>query len=303
MLAVTILGNNSALPAYDRHPTSQVVTLDEHLFLVDCGEGTQMQLSRYKMRRSRIGHIFISHLHGDHYFGLIGLITSMGLMNREHDLHLYAPSPLKDLIDWQLKVAATALPYTLHFHALDGSDDITLLRTDKFEVKAFKVFHRIDCWGFRFAEIKPPRRLNPVKAIEHGVPATFFDRLKQGEDYIDENGHLTKNDLVTDPGAHAHSYAFAADTAYNEIVAEKVHGVDLLYHESTYLRDLEDRAAARFHCTTTQAALIAKKADVGKLLLGHFSSKYEKLDQFEQEAKEIFPNTELALEGVTYKVM
>ena len=133
MLAVTILGNNSALPAYDRHPTAQVVTLDEHLFLVDCGEGTQMQLSRYKMRRSRISHIFISHLHGDHYFGLIGLITSMGLMNREHDLHLYAPPQLKELIEWQLNVAATVLPYTLHFHSLEGEG--TLVRTDKFEVK------------------------------------------------------------------------------------------------------------------------------------------------------------------------
>lgn len=300
MLAVTILGNNSALPAYDRHPTAQVVTLDDHLFLVDCGEGTQMQLSRYKMRRSRISHIFISHLHGDHYFGLIGLITSMGLMNREHDLHLYAPAPLKDLIAWQLNVAATVLPYTLHFHPLEG--DGTIVKTDKFEVKAFKVFHRIECWGFRFAQVKPPRKLNPVKALDHGVPAAFFDRLKQGEDYLDKSGQLIKNEWVTDPGTRPKSYAFAADTAYNEAVAEKVSGVDLLYHEATYLKDLEDRAAARFHCTTTQAAMIAKKAGVGKLLVGHFSSKYEKLDLFEQEAKEVFPNTELALEGVTYKV-
>lgn len=300
MLAVTILGNNSALPAYDRHPTAQVVTLDEHLFLVDCGEGTQMQLSRYKMRRSRISHIFISHLHGDHYFGLIGLITSMGLMNREHDLHLFAPAPLKDLIAWQLNVAATALPYTLHFHPLEG--DGTIVKTDKFEVKAFKVFHRIDCWGFRFSQVKPPRKLNPVKALDHGVPSAFFDRLKQGEDYINQSGQLIKNEWVTDPGTHPKSYAFAADTAYNEAVAEKVYGVDLLYHEATYLKDLEDRAAARFHCTTTQAAMIAKKAAVGKLLVGHFSSKYEKLDLFEQEAKDVFPNTELALEGVTYKV-
>jgi ribonuclease Z len=300
MLAVTILGNNSALPAYDRHPTAQVVTLDDHLFLVDCGEGTQMQLSRYKMRRSRISHIFISHLHGDHYFGLIGLITSMGLMNREHDLHLYAPAPLQDLIAWQLNVAATVLPYTLHFHPLEG--DGTIVKTDKFEVKAFKVFHRIECWGFRFTQVKPPRKLNPVKALDHGVPAAFFDRLKQGEDYLDKSGQLIKNEWVTDPGTPPKSYAFAADTAYNEAVAEKVSGVDLLYHEATYLKDLEDRAAARFHCTTTQAAMIAKKAGVGKLLVGHFSSKYEKLDLFEQEAKEVFPNTELALEGVTYKV-
>lgn len=300
MLAVTILGNNSALPAYDRHPTAQVVTLDEHLFLVDCGEGTQMQLSRYKMRRSRISHIFISHLHGDHYFGLIGLITSMGLMNREQDLYLIAPPPLIDLINWQLAVAATVLPYKLHFHPL--TQEGTIIKNDKFEVNTFKVFHRIECWGFRFAQVKAPRKVNPVKARAHEIPAAFFDRLKQGEDYTTQSGELIKNELVTDPGAKPLSYAYAADTAYNEIVAEKVHGVDLLYHEATYLKDLEDRAAARFHCTTTQAAMIAKKAEVNKLLIGHFSSKYEKLDCFEQEAKEIFPNTELALEGVTYRV-
>jgi ribonuclease Z len=300
MLAVTILGNNSALPAYDRHPTAQVVTLDDHLFLVDCGEGTQMQLSRYKMRRSRINHIFISHLHGDHYFGLIGLITSMALMNREHDLHLFAPAPLKELIDWQLNVAASVLPYTLHFHPL--LEEGTIIKTDKFEVKAFRVFHRIECWGFKFAQVKPPRKVNPLKAREHGIPAAFFDQLKQGEDYRSQTGTIIRNDWVTDPAPAIKTYAFAADTVYHEAVAEKVHGVDMLYHESTYLKDLADRAAARFHCTTAQAAMIARQAKVGKLLLGHFSSKYEKLDAFEQEAREIFPNAELALEGVTYRV-
>lgn len=300
MLAVTILGNNSALPAYDRHPTAQVITLDDHLFLVDCGEGTQMQLARYKMRRSRINHIFISHLHGDHYFGLIGLITSMGLMNRDHDLHLFGPAPLEALIQLQLNVAATTLPYTLHFHPLEGEG--TILKTDKFEVSCFKVFHRIDCWGFRFSQVKAPRKINPVKAREHGIPAAFFDRLKQGEDYTTQSGELIRNELVTDPGAKPKSYAYSADTCFNESVAEKVKGVDLLYHEATYLKDLEERAAARFHCTTVQAATIAQKAGVGKLLLGHFSSKYEKLDLFEQEARTVFPDTELALEGVTYWV-
>src|SRR5688572_6187748 len=152
MLAVTILGNNSALPAYDRHPTAQVVTLDDQLFLVDCGEGTQMQLARYKIRRSRINHIFISHLHGDHYFGLIGLLTSMGLMNREHELHLYAPAPLWQLINWQLEVAATTLPFNLVFHPL--GDDGVIAHAPKFQVDAFKVFHRIDCWGFKFQQVK-----------------------------------------------------------------------------------------------------------------------------------------------------
>jgi len=300
MLAVTILGNNSALPAYDRHPTAQVVTLDDQLFLVDCGEGTQMQLARYKIRRSRINHIFISHLHGDHYFGLIGLITSMGLMNREHELNLYAPPQLQQLINWQLDVASTTLPFKINFHALNG--DGVIASGSKFKVEAFKVFHRIECWGFKFQQVRAPRKVNPLKARENKIPEYFFDHLKRGEDYQRQDGTVIKNEWVTDAAAKPLSYAFAADTAFNRIVAEKVHEVDMLYHEATYLKDLEDRAIARFHCTSTQAALIAQEANAGKLLLGHFSSKYEKLDPFLEEAKEIFPNTELALEGVTYRV-
>jgi len=300
MFGVTILGNNSALPAYERHPTSQVVTLDEHLFLIDCGEGTQMQLSRYKIRRSRINHIFISHLHGDHYFGLIGLLTSMGLMNREHDLHLYAPAPLEELINWQLRVASTTLPFKIQFTPLNG--DGLIAHGTRFKVEAFKVFHRIECWGFKFEQVKAPRKVNPVKARQHKIPEQFFDHLKRGEDYTGDDGSMVKNEMVTDPAPKPLSYAFAADTAFNLEVANKVQQVDLLYHEATYLKDLEERAIARFHCTSTQAAVIAQKANAGKLLLGHFSSKYEKLDPFLEEAKEIFPNTELAIEGVTYRV-
>jgi ribonuclease Z len=300
MLAVTILGNNSALPAFDRHPTAQVVTMDENLFLIDCGEGTQMQMAKYRIRRNRINHIFISHLHGDHYFGLIGLVTSMGLLGRDHDMHLYAPAPLKEIIDLQLKVADTALPYKLHFHPL--KDDGTIIKDDKFTVRCFKVQHRIPCWGFVFEQVKAPRRVHAQKAIENGIPTSFFDKLKMGEDYINKQGLLVRNDWVTLPAAAPKSYAYGADTIYNEALAEKVKGVHLLYHETTYLKDLEDRATKRFHCTTTQAATIAKNANVGKLIIGHFSSKYELLDEFEKEAREIFLNTELAIEGVTYKV-
>lgn len=300
MLAVTILGNNSALPAYDRHPTSQVVTLEDQLFLVDCGEGTQMQLARYKIRRSRINHIFISHLHGDHYFGLIGLLTSMGLMNREHELFLYAPPPLEELINWQLRIASTTLPFKIQFTPLTAEGVIA--QGPRFKVEAFKVFHRIECWGFKFEQVKAPRKVNPLRAREHKIPEHFFDHLKRGEDYKYDDGTIVKNESVTDPAPKPLSYAFAADTAFNLEVANKVKQVDLLYHESTYLKDLEERAIARFHCTSTQAAVIAQNANAGRLLLGHFSSKYEKLDLFLEEAKEIFPNTELALEGVTYRV-
>ncbi|HEY4154403.1 MAG TPA: ribonuclease Z [Puia sp.] len=300
MLAVTILGNNSAIPAFDRHPTAQVITMDDQLFLVDCGEGTQMQMSKYKIRRSRINHIFISHLHGDHYFGLIGLITSMGLLGRQQDLNLYAPVPLKEIFDLQLKVADTQLPFNLHFHPLQQEG--LLVRNNRFEVSCFRVFHRIECWGFLFRQIKPLRKLNPVKAREYEIPASFFERLKWGENYQDRNGMIIENSLVTDEAPKPRSYAYSADTAYNPVLAEIVKGVDLLYHETTYLQDLEERATKRFHCTTAQAASIARQAGVNKLLIGHFSSKYEKLDEFEKEARQVFPNTELAVEGVTYRV-
>lgn len=299
MLAVTILGNNSALPAYDRHPTSQVVTLDDQLFLVDCGEGAQVQLSRYRIRWGRINHIFISHLHGDHYFGLPGFIHSMGLLHRENDLHLFAPAPLEQILDLQLKAASTVLPYKLHFHPLEGEG--VLVKTDKFKVSSFETKHRIPCWGFRFDQVRAPRRVNPDKAVQHGVPAAFYDRLKQGEDYITKTGETISNEWVTEAARKPQGYAYSADTIYDEELVDKVKGVDILYHETTYLKELNDRAASRFHATTTQAACIAKKAGVKKLLIGHFSSKYDKLEIFEEEAREIFPNTDLALEGVTYK--
>jgi ribonuclease Z len=300
VLAVTILGNNSAIPAFDRHPTAQVITLDDHLFLIDCGEGTQTQMNKYKIRRSRINHIFISHLHGDHYFGLIGLITSMGLLGRNQDLNLYGPAPLIDIFNMQLEVADTKLPYNLIFHPL--KEEGILVKENRYQVSCFRVFHRIECWGFIFEQIRPPRRVNPDKARIAGIPAAFFDRLKWGEDYETREGEIITNASVTENVPKPKSYAYSADTVFNPVVAEKVAGVDMLYHESTYLKDLEERATKRFHCTTVQAAEIAKTAGVKKLLIGHFSSKYDKLDEFEKEAREVFPNTFLALEGVSYIV-
>jgi len=300
MLAVTILGNNSALPAFDRHPTAQVVTMEDHLFLLDCGEGTQMQMAKYKIRRSKINHIFISHLHGDHYFGLIGLLTSMGLLGRTQDMHLYAPRALEDIVSLQLRVADIRLPYPLHFHTLKTEGPI--LQEARFEVSCFPVYHRIECWGFCFREIRPLRRINPEKARQYDVPSSFFDRLKWGESYLRKDGVLVDNALVTEPATKARSYAYTADTLFDKRIADSVRGVDMLYHETTYLKDLGEQAGRRFHSTTEQAAAIALEAGVKRLLIGHFSSKYEKLQPFEQEARETFPNTDLAQEGVTYRI-
>lgn len=300
MFGVTILGNNSALPAYDRHPTAQVVTLNDQLFLIDCGEGTQMQLSRYRIRRSKIHHIFISHMHGDHYFGLIGLITSMGLLGREQELHLYAPAVLQDIINLQLEVAVTKLPFQLVFHAIEKEG--MLIDTPKFSVECFSTLHRIPCWGFIIREKKKARKIDKEKLQQYDIPAAFYEKLKDGNDYETKNGELIKNEWVTIASKPARSYAFCADTCFLESIAEKTKDVTVLYHEATYLKDLEERALARFHSTTVQAATIAVMASAGRLLIGHFSSKYDKLDEFLTEAREVFENTDLAIEGVTYTI-
>ncbi|RYF93406.1 MAG: ribonuclease Z, partial [Chitinophagaceae bacterium] len=291
-------GNNSALPAYDRHPTSQLVTLEDQLFLVDCGEGTQVQLAKYRIRWGRINYIFISHLHGDHYFGLPGLLNSMGLLQREHDLHLFAPAPLEAILDLQFKAANTILPYKLHFHPLTKGEQ--LIKNERFQIDCFPTKHRVECYGFRFQQVKAPRRLLAERAIEEGIPAAFYDRLKQGEDYITKDGRVIFNETVTETAPAPKSYAFSADTLYDEELIPSVKDVDMLYHETTYLKELGERAYSRFHSTTWQAATIAKKAEVGRLLIGHFSSKYDKLDIFQQEAREVFAKTDLAIEGVTF---
>ena len=298
MLALTILGNNSAIPAFDRNPTAQVLQTPEESFLIDCGEGTQMQLSKYKIKRSKINHIFISHLHGDHYFGLIGLLTSMSLLNRSQELHLHAPPQLEQLITLQLNFAATHLSYPLHFHAL--KDEVIIAETNKMTVACFRVQHRIDCWGFLFRQKKNPRKLDAERAKIYEIPAAFYEKLQQGEDYVTKKGTIVPNEEVTTTAPKPKSYAYCADTIYDESLAEKVKEVDLLYHETTYLKDLQERAAARFHSTTVQAGAIAKIAGVKRLLIGHFSSKYESLDEFLKETTTVFENTELAIEGCCY---
>lgn len=298
MLGVTILGNNSAIPAYDRHPTAQVVTLQDQLVLIDCGEGTQMQLSKFKVKRSKITHILISHLHGDHYFGIFGLVTSMGLFGRTTPLHIYSPAGLEQICQLQFAAAAMDLPFPLYFHVLTEAS--ILVEEPKFIIRCFPVSHRIPCFGFVIEERKKPRKIIPEKAIAAGIPASFFDALKLGENYTTKNGETILNEQVTVANTSGKKYAFCADTQYLPSICTHVQQVDVLYHETTYLKDLEERAALRFHSTTHQAANIALQAQAKRLLIGHFSSKYEQLTPFLEETKEVFPNTDLALEGVTY---
>lgn len=300
MFAVTILGNNSALPMHDRHPTSQLVTVDDQAFLIDCGEGTQVQMNRYKVRRSRISHIFISHLHGDHYFGLFGLLNSLSLTGRTEPLHLHAPGPLKGILDDVFRVADTTLSYPLHFQALDQEG--ILWENNKLTVSCFRVFHRIDCWGFLFREKEKLRKVDTDQARAHAIPTSFYSKLKEGHDYQRQDGTIVPNAVVTRPAPHARSYAFCADTKYETSLCKVLAEVDLIYHESTYLEEHAVKAEARFHSTARQAASIAQQANAGRLLLGHFSSKYTDLQPFLEEAISVFPNSELSLEGTTYLV-
>ena len=298
MLAVTILGNNSALPMHDRHPTAQVVSNGEQKFLVDCGEGAQIQMNRFKIRRSRIGHIFISHLHGDHYFGLPGLLFSYGLTGRTEPLHVYGPPMLERIVEMQMQAAESDFPFPLHFHTL--GDDGLLVDLPKITVSSFRVSHRISCWGFLFREKRKPRKVDPEKAETMGVPVDFYPELKEGRDFVRPDGGRVANAEVTKPAPAEVSYAYCADTLYDERLIDIVKGSSLLYHESTYLDDQREKARLRFHSTAREAATIASKAGARRLLIGHFSSKYETPEGFREEAAAVFPNVELCREGVTY---
>lgn len=300
MFGVTILGNNSAVPAHDRHPTAQAITIAGEVLLLDCGEGTQLQIKNYHVKRSRITRIFISHLHGDHYFGLIGLISSMALINRTAPLHLYAPAALQELIDLQLKVSDSVLPYPLIFHPLREAG--TLVAASKYSVEVFPVEHRIECYGFLIRENHAPRKINPERTRQFDVPHAYFEKLQWGADYETKDGRLLTNESLTLPGKKNLSYAYCADTLYTDSFLPYIKNVDLLYHESTYLDDFEHQARERFHSTARQAAMVAGKAGAGRLLLGHFSSKFKEVAQFEVQAREVFPCSELSQEGVTYLV-
>ncbi|MCU7548224.1 ribonuclease Z [Chitinophagaceae bacterium LB-8] len=300
MLSVTILGNNSAVPAYNRHPTSQVVSHDGTSYLVDCGEGTQIQMIRYKIRRSKISQIFISHLHGDHYFGLAGLLNSFNLLSHTSELHVFGPSPLQQIIELQFAAAHTHMCYPLHFHTLTQNE--VLVDNDKIKISCFRTDHRIECYGFVFEEKMSKRKLLLDRVRQLRIPVTFYSSLQNGLDYITSRGERIKNDTVTAAPERGKIYAFCADTRYDESIIPHISGADMIYHEATYHDNMRDKAYERFHSTTKQAAVLAKKAGVRKLLIGHFSSKYNSLDTFLKEAKDVFPNTDLALEGLTYEV-
>jgi ribonuclease Z len=301
-MKVTILGNNSALPAFGRHPTAQVVSVYGDVVLFDCGEGTQIQMQRFGLKWRKLQHIFISHLHGDHYFGLPGLINSMSLLGRTLPLHLFAPAELEGIIQKILEVADTTLCYPYYFHALKEGEGEQLVNTDSFSVRSFPVEHRIACHGFLIERKTKGRKLLPDKCREYQIPAYFYDRLKHGEDYERADGFVVKNEWVTDVGPSPKKYAYCADTVFTESYIHHIKGADTIYHECTYLEQDAAKAEQRFHSTAKQAAKIARLAGAKQLLLGHFSSKYRDLDPFREEAIEFFPNVIATQEGVAYEI-
>lgn len=302
MFAVTILGNNSALPTLERHPTAQIITCNDQLILVDCGEGTQLQFARYKIRSSRLRYIFISHLHGDHYFGLIGLLNSLSLLGRQDPLTIFAPPELEAIIQLQMQCSGTVFHFDLQFVPLREENQGLILSDKDLNVSFFPTMHRIPCYGFIFEMQKRRRKIIPEQTKAYEIPAAYFSKLQEGADYQRKDGLLVKNDWVTLPPPKGKRYVFYADTMYSEDLVHYATNADLVYHETTYLHNLAERAAERFHSTTVQAATLALKANARRLIVGHFSSKYTDLTSFTEECREIFPNSDVAIEGATYIV-
>lgn len=298
-MKITILGNNSALPAYGRYPTSQVIETHEQLFLMDCGEGAQMRMQQFGIKSARINHIFISHAHGDHFYGLVGFVSSLALFGREKELYIYCPAEVKKILMSQLQ---WNLGFEIHFRILADAEHAILLDAEKYQVTCFPVYHSVPTHGFKFIEKKRKRILLPLKIREYDVPKYFYSRLTDGEDYTTKEGEVIKNDWVTEDGHPNKVYAFSADTRYAPEICEDIFGADILYHESTYLHERQHKAIERFHATALEAGMIARQACVKQLLLGHFSSKYKDLQAFVEEASTEFENVRLALEGQSFEI-
>ncbi|GAA3933320.1 ribonuclease Z [Hymenobacter algoricola] len=292
-----ILGSASATPFLNRHHTAQVLSVGPHSYLIDCGEGTQRRLMEYKVRHQRLNTIFISHLHGDHFFGLFGLLGTMHLQGRTEPVCLFGPAGLDEMLTTQFRVSHTQLSFPLEFTIVDTEQHALVYEDRYLTVHTLPMRHRIPCCGYLFRE-KPKRRHLDKTRLPAGLTPAQLHQLAQGDDVRDEQGQMLVRHLdVTTAPNHSRSYAFCSDTVYTESLAELVQGVDLLYHEATFMDDLRERAAATHHSTARQAAQLARQAQVKRLLIGHFSSRYRDLEPLLHEARAVFESVELAVEG------
>lgn len=302
-LKLTILGCHSATPRVNAHPTAQFLEIKNHQFLIDCGEGTQVQLRKYSIKFSKIKHIFISHLHGDHFFGLVGLISTFRLLNREADLHIYGPKGLKEIITLQLKLSNSWTQYPLLFHELTSNESKLIYEDATVEVYTIPLDHRVYTNGFLFKEKLGERKLN-INAIQQfdEIKICDYQNLKNGKDFTLKNGDILKNENLTiDPDSPL-SYAFCSDTSYFPEIIPIIKNTTCLYHEATFLKDKEALAATTKHATAAQAASIAQQAHVKQLIIGHYSGRYKNIEDFKTEALEIFENTFLAMEGKVFEI-
>ncbi|PRP66772.1 ribonuclease Z [Nonlabens agnitus] len=301
-MKLTILGCHSATPRDNARPTAQVLEIKGHLILIDCGEGTQMALRKQRVKFARVKHIFISHLHGDHVYGLIGLISTFCLLGREQPLHVYGPKGIQEMIELQLKLGNSYMPFELHFTELEATKSVQIFEDDSITVSTIPLDHRVYTNGYLFKEKPNERHLDIVACEELNIEKAYYRKIKQGADYVRENGEVIPNERLTTDGDPAKSYAFCSDTMYKEDIITHIKGATALYHESTFLKQHEDLCKKTKHSTAAQAATIAKKADVGMLILGHYSSRYKSYDMFTDEARPIFENSHCALDGKVFEI-
>ena len=294
---LTILGCDSAIPTINKQQTAQLLNVNERFFLIDCGENTQVQLRKYQLSFQRINHVFISHLHGDHYYGLIGLITSMHLLGRKKELHIYAHLALKEIINIQLSASNTILNYPLFFHVIPNDDEIVLYSDQNIEIKNILLDHTIDCSGFIFKEKKYKRKIIKEKLDEFKIPFEEISNLRKGKDLLLKDGRKILNHEVTKEGDSPKSYAYCSDTRFFSSIISKIKNVDLLYHETTFCDEHFDVAQKTGHSTTIQAAKIAKKAKAKRLIIGHYSKRYSDLNELLNESRSVFENSFLSREG------
>lgn len=301
-MRLTILGSSSALPTSERYPSAHVLNAHERIFLIDCGEGTQMQLRKCRIRFGKINHIFISHLHGDHVFGLYGLLSSFSLMGRTAPVHLYAPENYFSLLLSHLKDFDINLNFEIEFTPLNGKDPVKILDDKYLTVTSFPLKHRITAFGFLFREKPHDRNIIKELISKYEIPPVRIRAIKKGEDFVAANGELIKNELLTIPGPASLSYAYCSDTRYFKRLPSFVKNVDLLYHEATFDKSLKELAEITGHSTTEDAARTARAAGAGTLIIGHFSARYKDISVLVDEARSLFPRTLPALDGKSYEV-
>lgn len=299
---VTILGCGSATPTLRHNPTAQLVNHEEHYFLLDCGEGTQLQLRRFGLKFQRINHVFITHLHGDHYFGLPGLLSTMHLLGRTTDIHIYCKAELQAAMEVQLQISGSRLRFKTIWHPLNFDGREVIFENPRLTIESFPLKHRIPTCGFRISEKEKQRNIIPELVEKYKIPIPRIRQIKAGADYRLEDGTLLANRELTNDPPKPKSYAYCTDTAYMPETAGNVQNADLLYHESTFLEADSARAKETFHSTAADAARVAVEGNVGKLMLGHYSARYREIDRFAEEAKTVFPNTVRAEEGLTISV-